>query len=178
MTDPAAQQVQQVQIVPVGWSDPRAVTLRERMDLEMSGIYGPLFSSSEPDEVFAARRRALAVDPRDVRVTLLAIDSDGTPLAHAALRDLGGDWEVKRLFVDSAARGRGIGRRIMADLESAARDAGIRRLILQTGDRQPGAVALYEGTGYARTEIYEPYVSTFPFSMCFEKRLDDPGVVT
>ena len=177
MIDMTDVSVPQVQIVQVAWRDPRAVALRERMDTEMSGIYGSLFSSSGPDEVLAARRRALAVDPRDVRVTLLAIDSDGTPLAHASLRDLGGDWEVKRLFVDSAARGRGIGRRIMADLESAARDAGTKRLILQTGDRQPGAVALYEGTGYVRTEIYEPYVTTFPFSMCFEKRLDDPGVV-
>lgn len=177
MTDLGAQQVRQVQIVPVDWRDPRAVALRERMDAEMAGIYGSLFSSSGPAEFLAARRAALAVDPRDIRVTLLAIDSDGTPLAHAALRDLGGEWEVKRLFVDSKARGRGIGRQIMADLENAARDAGARRLILQTGDRQPKAVALYERTGYERIGIYEPYVTTFTFSMCFEKRLGDPYAV-
>ncbi|HZW45039.1 MAG TPA: GNAT family N-acetyltransferase [Dermatophilaceae bacterium] len=161
----------QAQIVPVTWRDPRAVALRELMDVEMSAIYGSLFSSSEPDNVLAARRKALLIDPRDILVSLLAIDDDGMPLAHGALRNLGGEWEVKRLFVDSRARGRGIGRRIMADLEGRARDRGAKRLILQTGDRQPEAVALYERTGYERIAIYEPYVTTFTFSLCFEKQL-------
>ena len=161
----------QDQIVPVAWHDPRAVALRELMDVEMSAIYGSLFSSGEPDELLAARRLALGIDPRDVLVTLLAIDADGIPLAHAALRDLGGEWEVKRLFVTEKARGRGIGRRIMSDLESRARDRGAKRLILQTGDRQPDAVTIYERMGYERIEIYEPYVTTFAFSLCFEKQL-------
>lgn len=161
----------QDQIVPVTWHDPRAVVLRELMDVEMSAIYGSLFSSSEPDEVLAARSKALGIDPRDVLVTTLAIDADGMPLAHAALRDLRGEWEVKRLFVHDKARGRGIGRRIMSALESSARDQGAKRLILQTGDRQPNAVTLYEAMGYERIKIYEPYVTTFPFSLCFEKQL-------
>jgi GNAT superfamily N-acetyltransferase len=161
----------QDQTVPVSWDDPRAVALRELMDGEMSAIYGSLFSSAEPDEVFAARRMALEVDPRDVLVTLLTIGRDGIPLAHAALRDLGGEWEVKRLFVEDKARGRGIGRRIMSDLESRARERGAKRLILQTGDRQPDAVTLYLRMGYQRIEIYEPYVTTFAFSLCFEKKL-------
>ena len=162
---------EQVQIVPVTWRDPRAVALRELMDGEMSALYGSSFSSSEPDEIFAAQHDALAIDPRDVLVTLLAIDSDGTPLAHAALRDLWGEWEVKRLIVDQKARGLGIGRRIMAELETLARAGGAKRLILQTGDRQPEAVALYERSGYTGIEIYGPYVTAFAFSLCFEKQL-------
>jgi GNAT superfamily N-acetyltransferase len=161
----------QVRIVPVTWGDPRASALRELMDVELTAIYGSLFASSDPGAVLPARRKALAIDPKDILATLLAIDADGTPLAHAALRDHGGEWEVKRLFVGKEARGRGIARRIMADLEAVARDAGAKRLILQTGDRQPEAVALYQRTGYQRIEIYEPYVTTFTFSRCFEKRL-------
>lgn len=161
----------QPHIVPVTWRDPRAVALRKLMDVEMSAIYGSLFSSSEPDKVLAARRKALVIDPRDVLVTLLAIDADCTPLAHVALRDLGGQWEVKWLFVDNEVRGRGIGQRLMSDLEGWARDRGAKQLILQTGDRQPEAVALYERAGYERIEIYEPYVTTFTFSRCFEKQL-------
>jgi GNAT superfamily N-acetyltransferase len=163
-------EVKQVQIAPVAWRDPRAVALRELMDGEMSVLYGSRFSSPEPDEVVAARRQALVVDPRDVLVTLLATDSDGTPLGHGALRDLRGEWEVKRLIVAHHARGRGIGRRIMSELETLARTGGAKRLVLQTGDLQPGAVALYERTGYERIEIYEPYVTAIPFSLCFEKR--------
>ena len=169
--DMADLESKQVQIVPVSWRDPRAVALRELMDVEMSALYRSFFSWSEPEEVVAARRKALVIDPRDVLVTLLAIDSDGTPLAHVALRDLRGEWEVKRLIVDNEARGRGIGRRIMSELETLARAGGAKRLILQTGDRQPEAVALYERTGYERIEIYEPYVTAITFSLCFEKQL-------
>jgi GNAT superfamily N-acetyltransferase len=159
------------QITPVAWLDPRAVALRGLMDDEMSALYGSFFSSSEAHEVVAARRRALAVDPRDVVVALLAIGSDDIPLAHAALRDLRGELEVKRLFVRKLARGRGIGARVMSELETVARARGAKRLILQTGDLQPQATALYQRTGYRSIAIYEPYVAAFPFSLCFEKRL-------
>ena len=161
----------QIRIVPVTWGDPRATALRKLMDVEMTLIYGSLFATSDPGDMLAARRKALANDPNDILATLLAIGPEGTPLAHAALRDRGGEWEVKRLYVSKEARGRGIGRRIMSDLEAVARDGGAKRLILQTGDRQPDAVALYEQTGYQRIEIYEPYVTTFTFSRCFEKLL-------
>jgi GNAT superfamily N-acetyltransferase len=162
------------QIVPVAWLDPRAVTLRALMDKELSARYGSFFSSLEPPEVVAARREALAVEPPDVVATLLAIDADDIPLAHGSLRDLRGELEVKRLFVSDQARGRGIGRQVMAELETIALARGAKRLILHTGDRQPEAVALYEQTGYRPIEIYEPYVETFPFSLCFEKLLTQP----
>ena len=54
------------------------------------------------------------------------------------------------------------------DLESWARDRGAKRLILQTGDRQPSAVTLYERVGYERIEICEPYVTALP-SRCASK---------
>jgi len=52
--------------------------------------------------------------------------------------------EVKRVYVEPGARGSGLSRALMAELERVAFDAGVGRLILQTGDRQPDAVALYE----------------------------------
>ena len=69
------------------------------------------------------------------------------PSAHAVLRDLDGEWEVKRVIVDATQRGRGLGRLLMAELEPVAREGGAPRLILQTGDRQPEAVRLYERVG-------------------------------
>jgi len=54
----------------------------------------------------------------------------------------------------------------MSDLESRARDRGAKRRIVQTGDRQPDAVTIYERMGYERIEIYEPYVTAFTFSLC------------
>ena len=62
----------------------------------------------------------------------------------------GGVGEVKRLWVDPASRGHGVGRALMAALEDAARDLGMVELELATGDRQPEAVALYTATGWRR----------------------------
>jgi GNAT superfamily N-acetyltransferase len=58
--------------------------------------------------------------------------------------------EVRRLWVDPAWRGRGLGRALMDALEHAAADLGHVTLQLATGDRQPEAVALYEATGWER----------------------------
>jgi len=153
----------------VDWNDPRAVDLRARMDAEMTVRYHS--EIPEPAELTAKRQVALAVDPSQLKATVLVIDSDGTPIAHAALRLLRGDWEVKRVVVADGQRGRGIGRALMDHLESLAREGGARRLILQTGDRQPDAVALYEKAGYTPIPNYEPYIETIPFSLCFEKVL-------
>ena len=160
-----------VTLESVSWNDPRAVELRRQMDAEMTVRYSNPGAPPEPAEITARRNASLAVDPADVRATVLVLDADGTPLAHAALRELRGDWEVKRVIVAEAARGRGIGRILMGRLEELAREAGVRRLILQTGNRQPDAVALYEKIGYTPIPIYEPYVETIPFSLCYEKAI-------
>jgi GNAT superfamily N-acetyltransferase len=153
----------------VDWADPRAVAQRAAMDVEMTGRYGGTDSASA--ELVARRREVLRVDPADVRIVLLAIDADGTAIGHAALRNLRDDLEVKRVIVDPGQRGRGVGRALMLGLEEAGRELGGTRLILQTGNKQPDAVALYAGIGYTPIAIYEPYVEAIPFSLCFEKRL-------
>lgn len=151
----------------VEWDDPRAVALRDAMDAEMTARYHS--DTVEPVEVTLRRQQSLAVDPALLKATVLVLDADGTPLAHAALKVLRGDWEVKRVIVVDGQRGRGIGRALMNHLEQLAVAGGAPRLILQTGDRQPDAVALYERVGYTPIPIYEPYVETIPNSLCFEK---------
>jgi GNAT superfamily N-acetyltransferase len=151
----------------VEWDDPRAVALRADMDAEMTERYH--LSEPEPADVTARRQLALAVDPDLVKATVLVLDADGTPLAHAALKLLHGDWEVKRVIVVDGQRGRGIGRALMNQLERLAIAGGAPRLILQTGDRQPDAVALYRRVGFTPIPVYEPYVETIPNSLCFEK---------
>lgn len=151
----------------VEWHDPRATLLREQMDVEMSARYaGP--SSPELDD---AVTEALRIDPADIIATVLVLDEHDIPIAHAALRTHDGDWEVKRVIVAGDQRGRGVGRALMNELERIARAAGVPRLILQTGSKQPDAVALYERIGYTPIPIYEPYVEAIPHSFCFEKLL-------
>jgi GNAT superfamily N-acetyltransferase len=69
----------------------------------------------------------------------------------------GGDAELKRMFTAPAARGRGLARRLLATVEESARAAGCGRVILETGDRQPEAIALYESAGYRRIEDFGHY---------------------
>jgi GNAT superfamily N-acetyltransferase len=150
----------------VAWDDPRAVALRESMDVELSGRY------NSPGSPFPeAGRRALTVNPADVLATVLVLDPDATAIAHGALRLLHGDWEVKRVIVAGNQRGRGVGRALMAELERIARAGQARRLVLQTGPRQPEAVSLYEALRYTPIPVYEPYAAALPDSFCFEKLL-------
>ncbi|MCM4076683.1 GNAT family N-acetyltransferase [Paractinoplanes hotanensis] len=78
-------------------------------------------------------------------------------VACAAWRRHGDDAELKRMFTARSARGRGLGRRMLAAIEASARVAGCRRVILETGDRQPEAIALYESAGYERIEDFGYY---------------------
>jgi len=84
---------------------------------------------------------------------------DGTPLGCGALRELGdGAAEVKRMFVVPAARGRGVSKAVLGALEDAARERGWTTLRLETGPRQPEAIALYTGAGYDPIGAFGAYV--------------------
>lgn len=69
----------------------------------------------------------------------------------------GDDAELKRMYTAPAVRGRGVARRMLATIEESARAAGCRRVILETGDKQPEAVRLYESAGYARIDDFGYY---------------------
>lgn len=152
----------------VEWADPRAVRMRAEMDAEMSVRYADLGGTTGMSETV---RAALAVDPASVRHTVLALAADGTPVGHLALRAIDGAWEVKRVVVAAAARGRGTGRALMTEAERLARAAGVTRMVLQTGDRQPDAEALYLALGWTRIPTYPPYDTALPQSRCFAKDL-------
>ncbi len=152
-------------IVRVDWHDERAVALREAMDAEVSPRYAELASATDPGRAQDVAR-AFAIDPSDIAATYLVLDGD-TPVAHAALRSLAGEWELKRLMTLREFRGRGYSRALIAAVEDDVVGRGGRRLILQTGDRQPEAVRLYEGLGFTRIPVYEPYLAITQ-SLCFE----------
>ena len=75
----------------------------------------------------------------------------------AGWRAHGEDAELERMYTASAARGRGVARRLLAAIEESARANGHKRVILETGDRQPEAIALYESAGYRRIEDFGFY---------------------
>jgi len=106
--------------------------------------------------------------------TFLVAWLDGEPVGCGALRALltgvPGVCEIKRMYTVPSARRNGVSRRILTALEAAARDLGYRRIQLETGIRQPEAIALYESAGWHRIEPYGQYAAD-PLSVCYAKDL-------
>ncbi|MFJ1754661.1 GNAT family N-acetyltransferase [Kitasatospora sp. NPDC088134] len=87
---------------------------------------------------------------------------DGRPAGCAGVRALGpGTAELKRLYVRPGARGHGLGRRLLAAAEDAARGLGHARLRLDTMAEMPEARALYTAAGYLDIPAYNtnPYAA-------------------
>ena len=82
--------------------------------------------------------------------------------------------EVKRMFVAPEARRRGIGARILAELETWALERGYKRAVLETGKDQPEAITLYRKSGYVLIENYGQYAG-FEMSVCFAKEISTDG---
>jgi len=81
-----------------------------------------------------------------------------------------GGAEIKRMYVLPEYRGRGIAARILKELENWAVELSYTRCILETGRRQPEAIALYLKHGYTQIPNYGPYAGV-ENSVCFEKDL-------
>ena len=157
----------------VPWLDPRAVELRHAMDDEMTALYASL-SAAATDQENEQVARALAVEDADILTSILVLDGGdggGRAVGHTALRPRGDALEVKKVFVAPEYRGRGISKMLMAEVEVVAREEGVTSLVLQTGNRQPEAIALYLAVGYRQIPVFPPY-DVMDVSMCFGKILD------
>lgn len=91
------------------------------------------------------------VDPAEFappRGLFLVAYVDDAPAACGGWRAHDTDAELKRMYVSPAFRGRGLARAVLASLERTAGEAGFDRVILETGQRQPEAIALYRSAGY------------------------------
>lgn len=95
----------------------------------------------------------------------------GSALGMVAFVDRGdGSAELKRMFLHESARGRGVAGELMRALEVHARASGVSVIQLETGPKQPAAVALYERHGYGHIPNFGQYIGD-EFSVCMEKRL-------
>jgi len=139
-----------------------ARALIEALNAELSSRYpepGANHFRLDPDEV------------ADGQGVFLIASSSGKPVGCGAVRRIEGrTGEIKRMYVSPGARGRGIGRAVLAALEAEARTLGIARLVLETGLRQGEALALYEGAGFSRIPAFGEYVNS-PLSVCMAKDL-------
>ena len=76
---------------------------------------------------------------------------EGEPVGMGGWRwggPAGGDAEIKRMYVREERRRTGVARAILDELERTAKEAGARRLVLETGSAQPEAIAMYRVAGF------------------------------
>lgn len=78
--------------------------------------------------------------------------------------------EIKRMFTAPTHRKKGIGSLVLQELERWARELGYQRCVLETGKKQPEAIALYTKCGYRIIPNYGQYIGVLS-SVCFEKEL-------
>ena len=120
----------------------------------------------------------LTLDPSEItpgRGLFVLAWLDGVAIGCGAVKRLGGaDAEIKCMYVKPTARGRGVGGAILAELEAEALALGARRIVLETGLRQPEAVALYRRHSYDVIPNFGPYVDS-PLSLCMAKTLAHDG---
>ncbi|MHB8650016.1 MAG: GNAT family N-acetyltransferase [Gaiellaceae bacterium] len=115
------------------------------------------------------REAAMFVEPDGV--FLVGRDDDGRALACGGLcRFDETRAELKRMYVVPEARGRGLGRRVLVELEAGARRLGYRGIVLETGEAQQASLGLYASSGYEPIPCYGPYAGQ-ELSRCFEKAL-------
>jgi GNAT superfamily N-acetyltransferase len=139
--------VPEIKIKKVAYDEPAVqVLLTEVLD-ELAQRYG----GSGDDAPIAA------ADFAAPRGAFFVADDGDRLIGCAAWRRRDDDAELKRMFTTKAARGRGLARRLLAVIEESARAAGLERVILETGSKQPEAVALYESAGYVRIEDFGYY---------------------
>jgi putative acetyltransferase len=92
--------------------------------------------------------------------TVFVAREDGAPIACGALKRHGRIGEVKRMYTKPSHQGRGLGGRILAEIERLARAEDLAELVLETGDRHPAAWRVYERAGFARCGAVLDYPDT------------------
>jgi GNAT superfamily N-acetyltransferase len=85
-------------------------------------------------------------------------------------RHADGEVEVKRMYVVPAARRQGLSRLMLSALEDRARWLGAARIVLETGQKQPEAIGLYESSGYSLIAGFGHYRDA-PLSLSYAKSL-------
>jgi GNAT superfamily N-acetyltransferase len=152
--------VEKIDIRRVGYLEPDAQVLVEAAMADLRERYDDGDGDATP------------IDPADFAPphgAFFVAYLDGEPVASGAWRRHGTDGttaEVKRMYTAPAARGRGIARAVLAEVERSAREQGRRRVVLETGNQQPEAIQLYLTSGYLRIADFgfykdEPDVRSF-----------------
>jgi GNAT superfamily N-acetyltransferase len=103
-----------------------------------------------------------------IKYVVIAYEND-TPVSCGAIKVFDAQcMEVKRMYTVKDQRGKGWAAKVLRELEKWAAELGYERCVLETGKRQPEAIALYKKSGYRIIPNYGQYAGV-DNSVCFEK---------
>lgn len=149
------------EIVDVGYDHPEVRALVRRLWDDLTVRYAEdVVEVDGPDGADAFHAEVDAERTAAPLGAFLVARRDGRAVGCGALKPWAGDrtvGEIKRMYVDPAERGRGLARALLGRLVERAGRLGYRRLHLETGLRQPEAIALYESAGWTRIPPYGRY---------------------
>ena len=161
--------VSDLEIRPSRYGAPAAQSLIAMAQAELTERYGT------PDENPV---ESVQFDPPEG--AFLVAYRGGVPVACAGWRTLShffedsgvGDdvAEIKRMYAVPGVRGTGVATALLAAVEDSAREHGMRRMVLETGQRQPEAIRFYARSGYAPIPNYG-YYRDEPDCVCFGRDL-------
>jgi putative acetyltransferase len=107
---------------------------------------------------------------KQIKYALVSFENN-KPVGCGAIKEYSTQaMEVNRMFILSDSRGKGFASLILAELENWALELGFEKCILETGNMQPEAIALYGKNGYCKIPNYGQYAGV-ENSLCFEKNL-------
>lgn len=152
-------------LVAVGIEDPGSDAARFCIESYFRELDTRFDSGFDPSRTISADADELT-EPAGL---LLVARLRDEPIGCGALKFHGAEpAELKRMWVAPTARGLGVGRRILNDLERHARERGVAVLHLETNGTLREAMSLYRSAGYVEVDAFnaEPYAQHW-----FEKRL-------
>jgi GNAT superfamily N-acetyltransferase len=151
---PAGPERAELDIRRVPFTDPDVTRLSAAAQAYYVSLYGGPDSAPVDVDDFLAPNGAFFVGYAAGRATAMG----GWRFYRAVLDiDAAHPAEIKRMWVDPRARRRGLGRALLARIESTALAAGADALVLETGSPQRDAIAMYLAAGYAAVPRFGHY---------------------
>ncbi len=148
-----------IKIIRTNSDNPDFISLVKLLDAELAKRDGE-------DHPFYAQFNKI----NKIKYAVVAYEND-KPVSCGAIKEYTTDtMEIKRMYTLPESRGKGIATKILIELEKWATELSFAKCILETGKKQPEAIALYKKNGYKLIPNYGQYAE-IENSVCFEKEM-------
>jgi GNAT superfamily N-acetyltransferase len=149
-----------IKIIRTDSTHPDFINLVKHLDVELAERDGK-------DHPFYAQYNKID----KIKYAVVAYENE-KPAACGAIKEYyPGIMEIKRMYTLPECRGKGIATKVLKELELWSTELSYLKCILETGKKQPEAIALYNKNGYKLIPNFGQYAGV-DNSICFEKEIN------